>query len=156
MLAALERDHPGALATLRADPLRELQCWPEIRVYLVSETNGSRCSVAGSYQHQTSPPALVVSRSRSVRRRGFTSLHELGHHLQQTDPELGQRRFSAVEDSEELEEEACDAFAARVLLPDDQAAAHIAPRGPTATSVAEMFHSSQASREACCSGQPST
>jgi Zn-dependent peptidase ImmA (M78 family) len=149
MLAALERDHPGALAALRADPLGELQRWPQIRVCLVSETDGSRCSVAGSYQHATSPPALLVSRSRSVRRRGFTGLHELGHHLQQTDLELGQRLF-AVEDSEELEEEACDAFAARVLLPDDQVAAHIDPRGPTATSVAEMFHSSRASREACC------
>lgn len=149
MLGALERDRPGALAALRADPLGELRRWPEIRVCLVSETDGGRCSVAGSYQHQASPPALLVSRSRSVRRRGFTGLHELGHHLQQSDLELGQRLF-AVEDSEELEEEACDAFAARVLLPDDQVAGHIDPRGPTATSVAEMFRSSQASREACC------
>jgi len=149
MLAAVERDHPGALAALQAGPHGELQRWPEIRVCLVSEADGGRCSVAGSYQHQTSPPALLVSRSRSARRRGFTCLHELGHHLQQTDLELGQRLF-AVEDSEVLEEEACDAFAARVLLPDDRVAGHIDPRGPTAPGVVEMFHSSQASREACC------
>lgn len=157
MLAVLERDHPGALTALREDPLGELERWPEVTVSLVSEVDGDRCSVAGSYQHQTSPPTLMVSLSKSVRRRGFTAFHELGHHLQQTDPDLGQRLFTTedhrlltAEDSEAFEEAACDAFAALVLLPDDELAGHIGPRGPAATSVMEMFHRSQASREACC------
>jgi hypothetical protein len=92
---------------------------------------------------------LLVGASRSYRRRGFTGLHELGHHLQQTDPALGQKLFTR-QDSEAFEEAACDAFAGRVLLPDDQIAGRIDRRGPTAPGVVELFHSSQASREACC------
>jgi IrrE N-terminal-like domain len=150
MLTVLDAHHAGALLALRDDPLGELGRWPQLQVRLVAELHSEgACSVAGSYQHQATPPALVVSRSRSIRRRGFTALHELGHHLQQTDPDLGQRLFS-VENSELLEERACDAFAARVLLPDDGVAAHISPRGPTATAVAELFRNSRASREACC------
>lgn len=150
MLATIEHDRPGALLALRREPLGELERWPDLRVRTVPEAaDGGRCSVAGSYQHQASPPVLIVSESRSIRRRGFTALHELGHHLQQTDLGLGQRLFT-VEDSEALEEAACDAFAARVLLPDDAVGGHIGSRGPTAAAVADLFRSSQASREACC------
>jgi hypothetical protein len=49
-----------------------------------------------------------------------------------------------------LEEAACDAFAARVLLPDDAVAAHISTRGPIDAEAADLFRNSQASREACC------
>jgi len=150
MLTTIETRRPGALLALHQDPLGELGRWAGLQLRLVAEVNnGGRCSVAGSYQDGAMPPALVVSRSKSLRRRGFTALHELGHHLRQTDPDLGQRLFT-VEDSEGFEEAACDAFAARVLLPDDAVAAHIGPRGPTAVAVADLFRSSQASREACC------
>lgn len=150
MLAVVERLHPGALSALREDPLAELQSWPDIQVSLVPDIGGGgRCSVTGSYLDQTQPPTLVVSTSRSHRRRGFTGLHELGHHLQQTDLELGKRLFT-YQDSEAFEEAACDAFAARVLLPDDQIVSRIDRRGPTALDVVEMFQRFQASREACC------
>jgi hypothetical protein len=150
MMVLVEQLHPGALISLREDPIAELQSWPEIQVLLVPEADGvGRCSVTGSYQDSTQPPTLVVGMARSRRRRGFTGLHELGHHLQQTDMELGQRVF-AYGDSEAFEEAACDAFAARVLLPDDQVAGCINPRGPTALDVVAMFQKFRASREACC------
>ncbi|WP_285490631.1 ImmA/IrrE family metallo-endopeptidase [Amycolatopsis taiwanensis] len=150
MITVLERRHPGALVALRESPLNELGKWPDVVVELVSERDGgSWCSVAGSYRDDTEPPTLVVGASRSYRRRGFTGLHELGHHLQQTDPGLGQRLF-AYQDSEAFEDAACDAFAARVLLPDDRARGVIDGRGPTAPGVVDLFRSSQASREACC------
>jgi hypothetical protein len=150
MLAVVERLHPDALIGLREDPLAELRNWSEIQVSLVPETgHGGRCSVTGSYQDHTQPPTLAVGMSRSHRRRGFTGLHELGHHLQQTDLVLGQRLFTR-QDSEAFEEAACDAFAARVLLPDDQIVERINTRGPTAPDVVEIFRRFQASREACC------
>ncbi|MFE4828114.1 ImmA/IrrE family metallo-endopeptidase [Streptomyces sp. NPDC056672] len=113
------------------------------------EIGEGRCSVAGSYRDDTDPPMLVVGNSRSYRRRGFTALHELGHHLQQTDPRLGQALFS-WQNSEVFEDAACDAFAARVLLPDDEIPERVRLRGPSATDVTELFHRSEASREACC------
>jgi Zn-dependent peptidase ImmA (M78 family) len=150
MLVTVERLHQGALPALRQDPIAILQAWPEVRIVLVPEVgDGDRCSVAGSYRDDTDPPTLTVGMSRSRRRRGFTALHELGHHLQQTDPELGQRLFTS-QDSEGFEEESCDAFAARVLLPHEMIADHFDRRGPTADSVVELFRRSKASREACC------
>lgn len=150
MLTVVEQLHPGALVALRKDPLAELRNWPEVQVSLIPEMDGGgRCSVTGSYQDHTRPPTLVVSTSKSHLRRGFTGLHELGHHLQKTDPMLGQRLFTQ-RDSEAFEEAACDAFAARVLLPEDQIVGRINPRGPTAPDVVEMFQRFQASREACC------
>ena len=150
MITVVERLHPGALVALRENPLDELGNWPDVVVELVpGGDGGGRCSVAGSYRDDTEPPTLVVGASRSYRRRGFTGLHELGHHLQQTDPDLGQRLF-AYQDSEAFEDSACDAFAARVLLPGDRARGVIDGRGPTAPAVVDLFRTSQASREACC------
>lgn len=150
MISTVERLHPGALEALRADPLAELHRWTDIRVSMQSEVgDGGRCSVAGSYQPDSDPPTLVVGAARSLRRRGFTGLHELGHHLQQTDPALGQRLFD-WEDSEAFEEAACDAFAARILVPDDRISEEVRRRGPSADDVVTMFGTSQASREACC------
>ena len=111
-------------------------------------SNDSGCSVAGSYQ--PNPPTLVVTKSLSSGRRRFTALHELGHHLQQTDIALGNTVFG-YSDPDSFEEEACDAFAAGVLLPDDELRTQLSPRGPTAQDVVDLYsvHSS-ASREACC------
>ncbi|MFS8102096.1 ImmA/IrrE family metallo-endopeptidase [Lentzea alba] len=149
MAALVEHNHPCALERLRGDPLGELQTWSDLAVALVAEESGAdRCSVAGSYEPD--PPTLVVARAASVRRRGFTALHELGHHLQQTDVDLGATTFE-YSDPELFQEQACDAFAAHVLLPDDQLLPTLGPRGPVAQDVVDLFamHSS-ASREACC------
>jgi hypothetical protein len=149
MEAVAESIHPGAITRLRADPLGELSNWDDLAVIEIDESSdSSTCSVAGNYQ--PNPPTLVVTKSLSPGRRGFTALHELGHHLQQTDLSLGNAVFG-YSDPDQFEEEACDAFAAGVLLPDDQLRARIGPRGPTAQDVVDLYrvHSS-ASREACC------
>src|SRR3954466_14821230 len=97
MREVLERSHPGAADRLRHDPLGELECWEDLAVVAVAETAGAdRCSVAGSYH--SDPPTLFVAQSASRRRNGFTGLHELVHHLQQTDEHLGSRTFD-VSDS---------------------------------------------------------
>jgi len=147
--AAVERIHPGSLGRLRADPLSELNQWEGLSVAIVEETPGAEgCSVAGSYQ--SSPPTLAVTASRSPGRRNFTVLHELGHHLQQTDIDLGNRLFQCG-DPDQFEEQSCDAFAAQILLPDNELRALLDPRGPTPQDVVDLFTTgSAASREACC------
>ncbi|MEV6236589.1 ImmA/IrrE family metallo-endopeptidase [Lentzea sp. NPDC051838] len=149
MAALVERARPGALDRLRLDPLGELDSWSDIALVMVAEESGKdRCSVAGSYE--PNPPTLVVAKAASVRRRGFTALHELGHHLQQTDLDLGAATFNYSE-PELYQEEACDAFAAHVLLPDEKLRPTIGPRGPVAQDIVTLFaENSSASREACC------
>jgi hypothetical protein len=150
MLATVEQRHPGSLSALRDDPLGVLGSWTEVQLSFAPDAGGGdRCSVTGHYQYGTNPPTLVIGTSRSAGRRAFTALHELGHHLQQTDPVLGQRLF-ARQDTEAFEEAACDAFAARVLLPTEDMTDRIPARGPTAPSVTELVTYFQASREACC------
>jgi len=150
MIQVLERENPGTVERLRDDPLSVLRTWPGIQLILASESSaGSGCSIAGRYDDETDPPTLVVGAARSHRRRGFTALHEFGHHLQRTNVELGQPLFTGL-DSEGLEEAACDEFASRVLLPDNLVADAIGTSGPSASDVVNLYATSQASREACC------
>ncbi|MGH3947582.1 MAG: ImmA/IrrE family metallo-endopeptidase [Pseudonocardiaceae bacterium] len=149
MLDLLERDRPGVLDRLRVDALAELHTWPDVQVRLVAETSATagRCSVAGSYDDDQQPPALYVARSASARRRQFTVLHELGHHLQNTDPNLGTAVLLA--DKDRFEDDACDLFAARVLLPDPLVAGCFGDRTPTAGDIVALYDKSSASRAAC-------
>lgn len=105
------------------------------------------CSVSGGYREQ--PPTLVVTRSMSKRRQQFTLLHELGHHIQRTDLALGEAVL-AHREPEQFEEAACDALAARILLPDDMVASVVNSEGPTARTAVELFDLSNASRAAIC------
>ena len=146
MLAVLDRRWPGAARRLRPHPIVEMASWPEIRVRLVEEQlGGNGCAVSGSYHPELTPPTLLIGRSLSHRRRAFTALHELGHHLQQTDVDLGERTFEASNPLQ-FQERACDAFAAEVLLPD----AELARPGLSARDIVSIYESSAASREACC------
>jgi Zn-dependent peptidase ImmA (M78 family) len=150
MLAVLDRKHPGARERLHVDPLAELEAWPDVRVLLVPDTAaGQDCSVAGGYRYDTTPPTLLIAESASHRRRAFTALHELGHHLQKNDLRLATRSLDP-RDGEAVEEAACDAFAGQVLLPDDLVERHIGPRGPAASDVVALYTGSGASRAACC------
>jgi Zn-dependent peptidase ImmA (M78 family) len=151
MLEVLERQWPGSAARLHADPLAEVGSWSEVQVTQVPDTQAdSRCSVAGGYLHTTIPPTLTVTRSLSVPRRQFTVLHELGHHLQKHDSALALEVRRQKASREAFEDAACDAFAARVLLPD--AALNFWPEGraPSAADVVELYGRTQASRAACC------
>lgn len=103
------------------------------------------CSVAGGYRE--SPPTLVVTQSMSIRRQHFTLLHELGHHLQRTDLALGEAVLAHAE-PDLFEEAACDAFAARILLPDEMVASVLGVDGASARGAAELFALSNASRAA--------
>lgn len=148
MLELLEHDRPGVLDRLRVDAIEELHTWPDLQVQMVAEAfSTGGCSVAGSYGDDKQPPALYVALSASVRRRQFTVLHELGHHLQNTDPDLGDAVVLATGDR--FEDDACDLFAARVLLPDSLVADCFGDRTPTPGDIVALYTRSSASRAAC-------
>ncbi|MDR6434988.1 hypothetical protein J2790_000109 [Paenarthrobacter nicotinovorans] len=154
MLAMLEQLRPGAADRLAANAIAELDTWHELKVAPVPEEadlphgSGGGCSVAGAYLWGTEPPTLVFAESMSTRRQRFTLLHELGHHIQSVDLELGTALMEA-EDSEEFEDAACDAFAAEILLPSTLVSQNT-QRGPTAESAVDLFRVSKASRAAIC------
>jgi hypothetical protein len=151
MLQVLDRDWPGARDRLQRDTLAELRGWPDIQVRAVPDTQtDARCSVAGGYVHTTDPPTLAITRSLSARRQAFTGLHELGHHLQQNDVELAVAVRTQRADITDFEDAACDAFAARVLIPDTLLPAPDLGRSPCAADVVTLFEGTQASRAACC------
>ena len=143
------------LDDLTSDPCGTLESWPEVTFQLVDEpeeaSTGPRCSVAGAYVEDVHQglPVIQVAMAASVGRRAFTALHELGHHLQRNDPELLQAVWDQ-EYSDLFEDLACDAFAAEVLLPDNDVSHHISPEGPTAEDVLRLFRAGAASRSAVC------
>ncbi|MCD0443956.1 ImmA/IrrE family metallo-endopeptidase [Glycomyces sp. A-F 0318] len=155
MLRHLEQASPGAAARLAKEPFAELANRTDIRVVrmpeLIDAGGAARgdCSVSGSYDGKTRPATAVVAESLSSRRQHFTLLHELGHHLQQSDPELGEAALSH-ERSKEFEDAACDAFAAEILLPAPLVSDLVAAHGPTVEAALELFHRTSASRAAIC------
>ncbi|MEO3810793.1 ImmA/IrrE family metallo-endopeptidase [Sphaerisporangium sp. B11E5] len=150
MLQLLEKRWPGAAGRLRADALIELGTWPDVQVRRVpDEMIGTRCSVAGGYVHDTTPPTLTVTESLSLRRRQFTALHELGHHLQKTDARLALAVRRQPADRETFEDAACDVFASLVLISDEMLQPRPGSRSPSASDVCSLFERTQASRAAC-------
>lgn len=148
--ARLEVLWPGASRELVQDPCGVLASWDQVQLRYVPavETDG-RCSVAGAYIWDE-PPVLAVANAASAGRRGFTALHELGHHLQQTDVDLAQELADAGDRGRILEDAICDAFAASVLLPDDLVDQHIPAGGPSVYDIVELNAASSASRAAVC------
>lgn len=151
MLAALDNVLPGRRDDLTRDPVTVLHTWPEV-IYreVPAADTGTRCSVAGAYYGTEDPPLLTVAVATSPGRRAFTALHELGHHLQQSDLDLAAAVDLHGDNAELFEDAACDAFAADVLLPEALVAQHLPEGTPTADHIVALYHSSVASRAAVC------
>jgi IrrE N-terminal-like domain len=141
----------GSIEELTLNAFRALEDRTDVAVLRVPEfvpaDSQLGCSVAGGYR--PSPPTLVVTESMSWRRQQFTLLHELGHHLQRTDIDLGTAVVSH-RDPEAFEEACCEEFAAQVLLPDDLVESRLRWEGVTARNAVELFKESNASRAAIC------
>ena len=150
MVTVMKVRDPGLSEQLTDDALTALDRHPAVSLRFVPERDaGVGCTVAGGYRGEETPPALLVTTSLSHRRRAFTALHEFGHHLQRTDLSLAEALLEHPDD-EQLEEAACQSFASRVLLPDHLIAPLTPERGPDATTVADYYRRSNASRAACC------
>jgi hypothetical protein len=151
MLAAVDRMLPRRRDDLARDPVGVLRAWPDVVYREVPATDtGSRCSVAGAYYGAEDPPLLTVADAASSGRRAFTALHELGHHLQQSDFDLADVVDLHGDNAEFFEDAACDAFAADVLLPEHLVKRHLPAGTPTADHIIALYGSSPASRAAVC------
>ena len=80
-------------------------------------------------------------------RRNFTLLHELGHYLQQTDDELAGRicMISSVNYEKRFEEDSCNRFASKALLPDSLMRRKITDNGLNARLADELYEESRRS-----------
>lgn len=105
------------------------------------------CSIAATYDWQTSPAQIKVAQDASPGRRRFSLLHEYGHHLRDQDLDVMTALFAAGRRSGELEERMCDAFASLVLMP-LQVRESAFGRGVTARGVADLIATSRASAQA--------
>lgn len=153
MRSELDRRWPGGRAQLRQRTIAILAGWREVIVRVVPESDAdAECAVAGAYLAGEQPPIVAVAESLSTARRGFTALHELGHHLQQTTDTLVEVLLDQPDDGRALEELACNRFAADILIPDAVVARHIDDAGPTAHSIVSLWQdqSISASRAAVC------
>jgi len=110
----------------------------------------SGCSIAAMLLKKATPREILLQRSSSRRRDTFSLLHELCHHLLDSDDEAAEMLFAIANRKrrDQLEEDICDAFAAAVLIDDDVLNEVIAD-GITARSFVELFNKTGASREAC-------
>jgi Zn-dependent peptidase ImmA (M78 family) len=151
MLSTLDTVLPGRREDLRRDPVDVLRTWPEV-IYreVPAADTGSRCSVAGAYYGTEDPPLLTVADAASPGRRAFTALHELGHHLQQSDFDLDEALHAHGSNAAAFEDAACDAFAADVLLPEELVDQHLPVGTPTADDIVALNRASSASRAAVC------
>lgn len=150
-MAALEARRPGAAALLSHDPISELETWEDVdieRIESIPDQEG--CEVAGSYRRTPQGAVLTIVRALSAARERFTVLHELGHYIQRTNRVTARSLAAEPSRDRQLEERACDEFAARILLPDETVSLHIAASGSTAASVVRLMRSVSASRSACC------
>lgn len=146
-MAQIERD--VEMVNLSQAPLATLENHRDISVRFVSHVPGA-CGVSGYYR--PNPPTINVRRANSVERDNFTVLHELGHHLQQSDPAWAFEVLSALDDHarDRLEEAVSDALATNILLPDSVLEAHFGDDELRASAIADLHASTVASRRACC------
>ncbi|WP_395297164.1 ImmA/IrrE family metallo-endopeptidase [Kitasatospora hibisci] len=150
MVEELEAARPGAVDRLGQGALAELRSWPELIVVDVEESTAEQgCSVAGAYDFGP-PPRLSVATSASHARRDFTALHELGHHLQKNNFALMDAFSREPDGGVLLEDAACDAFAAEILLPASLVDRHLDAKGPDASAITHLWRASNASRMAVC------
>jgi Zn-dependent peptidase ImmA (M78 family) len=107
------------------------------------------CACDGVYSWQLRPTIAYLPTPGS-RRENFTLLHELGHHLfRQSDDVISALADLDDEDGRIAEENLCDAFAGRTLIPDEIVNKVLHGRRPEARDLSELFDNSIGSREVC-------
>lgn len=132
---------------LAYDPQGALAADDSIQVRWVDPRSlPASCSIAATYDPSTTPASINVAKDASVGRRRFSLLHEYAHHLRNQTRDVVRALFDSPQPAA-LEERMCDAFAARILIPEH--ARHQAfAAGVTASAVVELMNHSSASGQA--------
>jgi hypothetical protein len=150
LAVAAQNQMPGLLARVSASGVVtafEEQDGLELH-FVEAGSLDSSCSVAGSSNKKTG--YIQVVEALSSHRESFTAIHELGHILGYHDGPFSDALFALGSNLRaSVEEDACEAFAARVLLSDEAASDQIlSERGLTARGFAALCEARLASREA--------
>lgn len=146
LLAHVDEQHPELRSKL-ADgrTLQVVEDVLSITVHIVDSV-GEGCSVAGSSNAQTRTISVVRA---STSRMAFTALHEVAHVEGENAGEYQQALFDDSSHDRDVEEDACEAFAAALLLPDDRVDFVLGVHGLTAAGVRAVWRSApEASLEA--------
>jgi hypothetical protein len=133
--------HESPIQALRADPSIDLTFVPRPSLPL-------DCSIAACYLRSPNRSRILVADDASPGRRAFSALHEYCHHLRDQVDSFVDALWTAPDGGRRLEEQVCDAFAARILAPPAKVAA-VLGGGVTASGVLRLFNELPASREAC-------
>lgn len=142
MMSRLQARESVSLETIRQDPIRWLTEWAEVDVFDLEPSrleSDQRCDVDGLYRGEFAPPRIGIAFSDTPQRMNFTALHELGHHIQMTDTELLDSLLDRPDGGNALEEEACDAFASAILIPELIASSVLGDGTPSAEAVARLW-----------------
>lgn len=117
VLQDLRSEDPSVAVEVHFHPIECVDLPPAIFM-------SSECSVDGYYESTLDPdlPRILADRSVAIERYRFTVLHELGHHLVETDACFMLDRLDEIGGSpsgaQRAEEQLCHQFAAKVLIPD--------------------------------------
>jgi hypothetical protein len=148
----LETRLPAALRSgLAIDPHGALSEMGLTVVEMSRVATSEACSVDGAYFSETygPKPAIGYVRTPGSRRENFTLLHELAHHLVRLDDALLSSLADEGDDRDTIEERICDAFAGRLLIPEEVVKGVLGGRRPEAKDVRRLFNACLGSREAC-------
>lgn len=124
----------------------------DIVVHPRGSTVAGGCGVHGLYTpgNEARLPRIEITQSVSRRRDGFTTLHELGHHLIRSDATIVDSLYDLPDmEKRRSHELVADAIAGRLLVTDADADTAFGS-GVNAPAVRELFLTTNASREACC------
>jgi len=113
---------------------------------LTAEAAPEGCSVAGSCDRATRTITVVTA---AVARMRFTVLHELAHLLGDDHGEFQDALYAVGPTKRAVEEDACEAFAASMLLSDGVVDPALEDHGRTARGLMQLESVTDASREAC-------
>lgn len=121
----------------------------QVEPFVTSGYQDGDCSCDGIF-HPGPPPAIGFRPTPNSRRERFTLIHEFGHYaIRSHDDVLSELADLDNDGGRQAEERVCDAFAGRILIPDDAVAAVLDGGRPLARHIGDLYRRSYGSREAC-------